>query len=180
MKSDIAHRTVQRKIIAIGMRCRNPLICGRDGTNRAFCLIQKWLLLSFASEVFMKVKVFEGGCLCSWIRFQAKDPAQKPHTCSCKMCQRHTGALTAAWVEFPSDDVVWNGEGGPPHTYRSSAFSSRAFCPRCGSSIGAIDDKPIVALLLGAFDRPNSRELAPQYHSYRTTRPKWWAVEVKD
>lgn len=51
----------------------------------------------------MKTKLFEGGCLCGWIRFQARGPAQKPHTCSCKMCQRHTGAPTTAWVEFPAD-----------------------------------------------------------------------------
>ena len=128
----------------------------------------------------MKEKVFEGGCLCGSIRFRAKGPALKPHTCSCKMCQRHTGAPTAAWVEFPADDVVWTGEGGRPRTYRSSDFSSRAFCPVCGGSIGAIDDKPIVALLVGSFDKPNSKALAPKYHSYRATRPKWWAVDVKD
>jgi hypothetical protein len=127
----------------------------------------------------MKTKTHEGGCLCGWIRFQARGQPQKPHTCSCKMCQRHTGALTAAWVEFPSDDVAWTGEGGKPQTYRSSDFSSRAFCPKCGGSIGAIDDKPVVALLVGAFDKTSGKEFAPEYHSYRSMRPKWWAVDVK-
>jgi hypothetical protein len=34
----------------------------------------------------------------------------------------------------------------------------------CGSSIGAIDDQPTVALLLGAFDSTNSKELAATSH----------------
>ena len=39
-------------------------------------------------------KIYEGGCLCEYIRFVVTAPVSKPHTCSCKLCQRHTGALT--------------------------------------------------------------------------------------
>ncbi|MEO1493089.1 MAG: GFA family protein [Pseudomonadota bacterium] len=122
--------------------------------------------------------VHTGGCLCGAIRFEAEAPALKPHTCSCTMCQRHTGALTVAWVEFPKDAVRWTGPGGKPATYRSSEDSSRAFCPTCGSTLGAIDDDPVVALLVGAFDSANSKELIPTSHSYRSRRPKWWTVEI--
>ncbi|QPF72067.1 GFA family protein [Roseateles sp. DAIF2] len=124
-----------------------------------------------------KQKTYEGGCLCGGIRFIATGPALKPHTCSCKLCQRHTGALTAAWVEFPAAGVAWVGPGGRPSTWRSSAWSSRAFCPTCGSSIGAIDDAPVVALLLGGFDSANRKELAASSHSYVSPRPKWWHVQ---
>lgn len=94
------------------------------------------------------------------------------------MCQRHSGALTLAWVEFPADRVAWTGPGGAPATWRSSAKSSRAFCPHCGSTLGAIDDAPVVALVLGVFDSANRRELAPTSHSHRSRRPKWWHVGV--
>lgn len=123
-------------------------------------------------------KSYEGGCLCGSIRFVAEGPPLRPHTCSCKMCQRHTGSLTATWVEFPRDKVAWTGPGGRPATWRSSEFSSRAFCPACGSSLGAIDDKPVVALLVGAFDANNRKDLKPDYHSYRGGRPRWWRVEI--
>lgn len=79
-----------------------------------------------------------------------------------------------AWVEFPRDAVTWSGPGAAPATWRSSAASSRAFCPACGSTIGAIDDKPVVALVLGCFDKGNGRELAPIAHSFVTKRPSWW------
>jgi hypothetical protein len=47
----------------------------------------------------------------------------------------------------------------------------------CGSTLGAIDDAPTVALVLGSFDKPNGKELMPTSHSYRGGRPKWWHVE---
>ncbi|WP_258052297.1 GFA family protein [Mesorhizobium sp. INR15] len=119
---------------------------------------------------------YTGGCLCGAVRFEAIGPADAPHTCSCGMCQRHTGALTAAWVEFPSDRVTWTT--GRPSVYRSSDASSRAFCPACGSSLGAIDDKPVIALLLGVFDKPSGKELMPASHSFPDGRPKWWHVEI--
>ncbi|MEM9550444.1 MAG: GFA family protein, partial [Pseudomonadota bacterium] len=116
-------------------------------------------------------EVFHGGCLCGWIRFEARGPALNPHTCSCTMCQRHSGAHTVNWVEFPKDAVTWTGEGGAPETYRSSKISSRAFCAVCGSTIGAIDDDPVVALVTGVFDDPNHPQLVPQGHSFVAKRP---------
>ncbi len=123
-------------------------------------------------------KIYHGGCLCGAIRFEASALPEKPHTCSCKMCQRHTGALTTAWVEFPKDSIKWVGSGGKPALYRSSTGSSRAFCPVCGSSLGAVDDQPVIALLLGVFDSAGRKEFTPTYHSFRTGRPKWWHVEI--
>ena len=125
-------------------------------------------------------KTFTGGCLCGAIRFEAKGPPVKPHTCSCKMCQRHSGALTTTWVEFPKDAVAWVGPGGAPATWRSSDITSRTFCPTCGSVLGAIDDAPVIGLVLGSFDKPNAKALMPAAHAYRGRRPKWWHVTIGD
>jgi hypothetical protein len=119
---------------------------------------------------------YAGGCLCGAVRFEATGPAEFPHTCSCATCRRHSGALTVAWVEFPAEAVRWTGPGGAPAVWRSSERSSRAFCARCGATIGAIDDAPVVALVLGAFDAPNRIELRPTSHSFRAARPRWWRV----
>jgi hypothetical protein len=121
-------------------------------------------------------KTYEGGCLCGQLRFIAVGPALKPHTCSCSLCRRHTGALSVAWVEFPAAQIEWTGPAGAPATWRSTAWSSRAFCATCGSTIGAVDDKPVVALAVGCFDSPNRKELAPTAHSYAGQRPKWWRL----
>ncbi|MEZ7206799.1 GFA family protein [Pseudoalteromonas sp. DY56-GL79] len=119
---------------------------------------------------------FVGGCLCGHIRFTATGVPHNPHTCSCKMCQRHSGALTVAWVEFASEEVSWDGPGGAPKVWRSSDYSSRAFCPECGSTLGAIDDAPVIALVLGVFDGNSRKALEPKSHSYISRRPKWWRI----
>ena len=126
------------------------------------------------------LQTWTGRCHCGAIRFEAEGPPLKPHSCSCKMCQRHTGSLTASWVEFPRDAVRWIGPSGEPSTWRSSDISSRAFCGTCGSSLGAIDDQPTIALLLGSFDRTSAADLKPAYHSYKGGRPKWWCIEIAE
>jgi hypothetical protein len=126
----------------------------------------------------MSDKVLTGGCLCGHIRFEAKGDPAKPHTCSCRMCQRHSGGLTLTWVEYPRDAVKWTGRGRKPKTLRSSDMSSRAFCPKCGSTLGALDDKPVVARVTGVFDKPQLVPLKPAYHSFKGGRPKWWHLEI--
>ena len=115
-----------------------------------------------------------GGCLCGHIRFTAKGLPENPHSCSCHMCQRHSGAPTLVWVSYPKSAVVWDGPGGAPALWRSSQASQRAFCPVCGSTLGAVDDAPTIGLVTGCFDRPNLMALAPVTHSYTGSRPKWW------
>ncbi|MBT9491093.1 MAG: GFA family protein [Paucibacter sp.] len=124
----------------------------------------------------MKLKHYAGGCLCGNIKFQATGTPNKPHTCSCANCRKHSGSLTLTWVEFPAQNVEWVGPGGKPSTWRSSAYSSRAFCSTCGTTVGAIDDEPTVALATGTFDKPHLKELAPTYHSYVSRMPRWWHV----
>lgn len=124
----------------------------------------------------MNAHEYEGGCLCGAIRFKVTGPLERPHTCSCEICRRHSGALTLTWVEVPAERVQWIGPGGRPSTWRSSPTSSRAFCAACGSTLGAIDDAPTIALVTGAFDKAHLKALAPTYHSYVSRRPRWWHV----
>ncbi len=131
------------------------------------------LLLATISGARMELT---GGCLCGHIRFRAKGVPQHPHSCSCHMCQRHSGAPALVWVSYPKEAVIWDGKGGAPALWRSSPTSQRAFCALCGSTLGAVDDAPSVGLVTGAFDRPNLQSLAPKSHSYRGSRPKWWEV----
>ena len=112
---------------------------------------------------------YSGGCLCGHIRFQARGLPGNPHSCSCDFCRRHSGAPTLCWVEFPRQAI--------PALYRSSPYSSRAFCPRCGSTLGAIDDEPTVALATGSFDRADLPELRPTSHAFADVCPEWWRID---
>ena len=123
--------------------------------------------------------LLSGGCLCGHITFTAANPGAS-HSCSCDLCQKHTGAQSVIWLEFDADDVQWTGEGGKPATWRSSEASSRAFCPRCGSSLGAIDDGPVIALLSGVFDQNQDARFAPACHSFEDMKPQWWRALFAD
>lgn len=123
--------------------------------------------------------VLSGGCLCGRITFTAINPTNV-HSCSCDICQKHTGGQTVVWLEFAADDVQWTGEGGRPATWRSSDVSSRAFCPRCGSSLGAIDDGPVIALLSGVFDQNDNPAFASDFHAFEDMKPQWWREVLPD
>jgi hypothetical protein len=122
-------------------------------------------------------KTFRGGCLCGAVRFEAQGEPQNPHTCSCEWCQRQSGATSLTWVEFAESDVRWTGEAGEPVLYRSSDYSSRAFCGQCGSTLGAIDDAPTVALVFGVFDDKSDPALQPTAHSFEYLCPAWAKVQ---
>lgn len=123
-------------------------------------------------------KTYTGGCLCGHIRFTLRAEPFYPHLCSCKMCQRHSGALTLAWVVADKDKVAWDGPGGAPATWRASEASSRAFCPTCGSTLGCIDDAPTVGLVLGTFDANDDAGLRPGEHTFSEALPDWWHAEA--
>ncbi len=120
-----------------------------------------------------------GGCLCGFIRFVAVNPSSS-HSCSCDICQKHTGCQTAVWIEFRSADVEWTGEGRKPSLFRSSAGSSRTFCSKCGTSVGAIDDTPVIALLTGVFDNNAQAFFSPETHSFEDMKPEWWRKIMPD
>lgn len=55
----------------------------------------------------MSEALYQGGGLCGQVRFEAQGPAANPHTCSCTLCQRHSGALTLAshvWTWYGQDE----------------------------------------------------------------------------
>lgn len=113
-----------------------------------------------------------GGCLCGRIRFVVSGRPRFPHYCSCKACQRWSGAPAVAWVGFPRRNLRWTGPGGAPALFRSSAGCQRAFCPRCGSTLAALDDgAPGIDLTLGCFDDP--APFAPGDHSFPAAAPPW-------
>ncbi|MBP1857123.1 hypothetical protein J2Z75_000603 [Rhizobium herbae] len=63
-----------------------------------------------------------------------------------------------------------------PALYRSSNASSRSFCPHCGSTLGAVDDDPVIALVTGSFDARDGAELRPVSHSFEDSCPGWWKI----
>lgn len=120
-----------------------------------------------------------GSCLCGITTYKSRSAPLNPHLCSCTMCQKSSGALTVAWLEFILKDFEW-GEKSELGLYKSSEKTQRCFCKKCGSFLGAINqDCDTISITIGSLVYPN--EVIPgEQHSYKTSAPSWWEVHIKN
>lgn len=122
------------------------------------------------------MKKYTGGCQCGYIRYSVSGEPTDPHLCHCHMCQRLSGAPLVAWVSFPLDSLEY--EGTKPALYRSSKKTQRGFCPKCGSSLFALDDgDKSICLTVTTLDHPESIE--PKFESYKESSPLWMRRRLK-
>lgn len=120
---------------------------------------------------------YSGGCLCGHVRYRIAGAPTRPHFCSCRMCQRWSGAPIVAWVDFPRDAVSFDGPGGVPTLFRSSATSQRGFCPRCGGTLCAVDDgSDKICMTIATLD--DSHAIVPTSQSFPDFAPAWLRVEA--
>lgn len=131
------------------------------------------------SDMPKVTQLYSGGCLCGHIRFEVAGNPSFPHLCSCRMCQKWSGAPTVAWVEFLLTDFSWTGPGGEPNRFQSSEQSERGFCAKCGSTVCALDDGyDKISLTIATLDEP-SAIIPGKQHSYEASAPDWWRVGIK-
>jgi len=121
---------------------------------------------------------YEGGCLCNETAFIVKGEPINPHLCSCTMCQKSSGALTVAWVEFSIKDFEWTNK--QPNLYRSSEKTQRCFCKKCGGLLGAIDEgSENISITIASLK--NTNLIIPnEKHSYEESKPSWWEIHIKN
>ena len=118
----------------------------------------------------------EGGCLCGALRYRFVGPVHSPHFCSCRMCQRVTGAPTVAWGNVARDRFAWIGTGGEPVWYRSSERTLRGHCATCGGGAVCLDDgADMVCISLASLDDPESA--LPTRHIYADGAATWLKLD---
>lgn len=119
-----------------------------------------------------------GGCLCGDIRYEVSAEPANPHFCSCRQCQRWSGAPVVAWVDFPLNALAYVGPGGEPSYYRSSASAQRGHCATCGGTVCALDDgSDTVCMTIASLDDPDP--VVPASQSYPASAPSWLKVEAR-
>lgn len=102
-----------------------------------------------------KTMPITGGCLCGAVRFEATEPPSHVGYCHCRMCQKALGSTSGIWVMFVgSRREALRFTKGQPKYYKSSAFLERAFCPDCGSPLGARGADGHGSVLIGTLDHP--------------------------
>ncbi|HUQ13845.1 MAG TPA: GFA family protein [Novosphingobium sp.] len=96
-----------------------------------------------------------GGCQCGRVRYSAELDSDDAYWCHCKMCQKATGGIAAAFVQLPHAALRWERE---PDWYQSSPIARRGFCSACGTPLAFdfIDRGKNLDLTVGSFDDPSA------------------------
>jgi hypothetical protein len=99
-------------------------------------------------------QIMTGGCQCGRVRYSVEIASDDAYWCHCKMCQKATGGIAAAFVEVTPDAVTWLSE---PDWYASSPIARRPFCSACGTPLGFgwADGTGGFDLTVGSFDDPS-------------------------
>jgi hypothetical protein len=112
-----------------------------------------------------------GGCQCGRVRYRADPADADAYLCHCRMCQRATGGVAAAFVQVPLDAFQWESE---PDWYASSPIARRPFCSTCGTPLGfQFNEYPKgIDLTIGSFDDPSG--FVPTAHAGAESLHEAW------
>ncbi|MBS3169651.1 GFA family protein [Candidatus Woesearchaeota archaeon] len=119
------------------------------------------------------MKKYPGSCLCGYVKFTLSGKPSDPHLCYCQICQKWSGAPVVAWVNFPLSSLKY--ACGEPTLYRSSPKTQRGFCPKCGSTLFALDDGSTkICMTTAVLD--DKDKITPEFESFKESSPPWLHV----
>lgn len=111
-----------------------------------------------------------GGCQCGRVRYTVRVDTDDAYLCHCRMCQRATGGVAAAFKNVARADLVWRRE---PERYDSSPIAQRGFCEHCGTPLTyEAHDSDHLDLTIGSFDDPS--RFRPVEHVGVESRHEAW------
>lgn len=122
----------------------------------------------------MTSNIFQGGCLCGALRWEADCAPDYMGLCCCADCRKASGSGFIPFMGFPASALTITG---PTRQYRCQAFrggvSTRNSCPTCGGLVfggehGQSDSHTIYA---GSLDNPDL--FKPTMLLFDRDRPDW-------
>jgi len=123
----------------------------------------------------MSEAIYQGGCSCGALRYEARGPATNLCFCHCASCRRATGASPVAWATFAARS--FSVTRGTLALHESSPSVQRGFCAKCGTSLsyahaaraGELD------ITVASLDAPAA--LRPACHIWVADRIDWAPLE---
>lgn len=116
-------------------------------------------------------------CHCGRVRISCEGEPDPVVMCSCRLCQRRTGAPFQIGAWFPVEDVRIEGETRPFTNTRDSGNEGTVnFCPNCGTSIWWEGFAGKIGVAGGCFADPDFPN--PTVSVYERTRHPW--INVPD
>ncbi len=112
----------------------------------------------------------KGSCCCGGVRFELFEPPAMMGACHCSRC-RKAGSSTYVYVRteafhwLAGRELLVRYQPKPPMTF------SRAFCRRCGTSLGDPDGTRVVAIAANCLD--DDPGVRMDFHEYAPDKPPW-------
>lgn len=112
-----------------------------------------------------------GGCQCGRVRYAVEVADDDAYLCHCRMCQKATGGVAAAFKSIERAKLRWEGE---PDWYDSSPIARRPFCSKCGTPLGFAfkEGSDKLDITVGSLDDPSA--LTPVHHFGAESLHKGW------
>jgi hypothetical protein len=111
-------------------------------------------------------------CHCGQVQITCQGEPDPVVMCSCRLCQRRTGAPFQIGAWFPSEDVRIEGETKAFFRAGDSGLESAAnFCPNCGTSIWWEGFPGKIGVAGGCFADPDFPP--PTLSVYEQTKHPW-------
>ena len=123
-----------------------------------------------------KCESMSGGCLCGSVQYTVAAKPFAADYCHCSMCQRSTGSVVGAWMDFKYEELQWVKKD-ELREYASSEFARRGFCGQCGSTLSYRDTRheQYVSLAISSLDQPE--KVQPSYHIHTDSQLPWLKID---
>ncbi len=120
--------------------------------------------------------ITKGQCVCGSVRFEIVQKPLGTGYCSCRICQRCTGAPVLAWVAFPIGAVKFTRD--KPKYYRLSLIGEKGFCKKCGSQVvyRGIKPEPADFLVIPTVALDDPENYAPTWHTGIESQMPWLQI----
>jgi hypothetical protein len=106
--------------------------------------------------------VLTGGCQCGAVRYALLAPPTHASICHCRMCQKASGNLFAAFTGVRCAELAWTR--GEPGIFRSSELVERGFCRDCGTPLSfRYLDTDRISVTIGSLDDPRGIVIEEQF-----------------
>lgn len=121
--------------------------------------------------------MLKASCLCQAVQYTLSGPARQMNLCHCTMCQKFSGSAYGAFTRFAAEDLTVESGADMEQTWASSAWASRVFCKRCGSSLRYVNRNlpQWVFVATGLFD--SDPGVRPSQHIFLKDAAVWHALD---
>jgi hypothetical protein len=119
---------------------------------------------------------YSGSCLCGAVAYEFDCEPRVVVNCHCSACRKATGSSFATWLLVPLAQFRWSSGREQLREFASSDHARRAFCERCGSTMGNLTTRrpTLMHLAAGTLDRAPACQVA--FHGYVGSKAPWHEI----